>query len=39
MNNIFRPSDFGQEVKAGDSAADMAVLLALALAVLVMVAL
>lgn len=39
MNNLFRPSDFGQEVKTGDSAADLAVVFALALAVLVMVAL
>jgi hypothetical protein len=34
----FRPSDFGREVKAGDSIADLAVVAALALAVLVMIA-
>lgn len=38
-NSGFRPEDFGKEVKAGDSAADLAVVFALALAVLVMVAL
>ena len=39
MNDLFRSSDFGQEVKAGDSAAELAVVFALAFAVLVMVAL
>lgn len=39
MNNLFRPSDFGQEVKAVDSLANAAVVLALAFALLVMVTL
>lgn len=38
MNNLFRPSDFGQEVKAGDSIAESFVAIALAFAVLVLIA-
>lgn len=39
MNNLFRPSDFGQEVKAGDSLGDAVVVAALILAAIVMIAL
>lgn len=39
MNNLFRPSDFGQEVKAYDSIADAAVVIDLVFALIVMVAL